>query len=272
MSKYLKLVNFEINRFIKLYAALLVITVISQFIGVLVQSKGYMKSAQETMAAQSLTKTAYIEQFGKLDFLNITNSLWFLVPIAICAVALIFYIFLVWYRDWFGKNTFIYRLLMLPTARLHVYLAKATAIFLMVFGLVAIQLIILPLEIALYESIVAEGFKVARTTFDIIHQNPLLNVLVPNTLVQFFLHYAIGFMAVFIIFTAIMFERSYRIRGILMGIVYHVVAWAVFLAPLFMTGFLYPKELLGVEIVIGLLVSGVSIWIGNLLLNKKVTV
>ena len=39
-------------------------------------------------------------------------------------VVLIIYVFFIWYRDWFGKNTFIYRLFMLPTARINVYLQR----------------------------------------------------------------------------------------------------------------------------------------------------
>ena len=35
---------------------------------------------------------------------------------------------------------------MLPTARINVYLAKATTILLFVFGLVALQLLLLPVE------------------------------------------------------------------------------------------------------------------------------
>ena len=41
--------------------------------------------------------------------------MWFLGPIALCIAALIIYVFFIWYRDWLGKNTFAYRLLMLPT-------------------------------------------------------------------------------------------------------------------------------------------------------------
>ena len=45
-------------------------------------------------------------------------------PIALCVVVLIIYVFFIWYRDWLGKNTFIYRLLMLPTARIQCLFSK----------------------------------------------------------------------------------------------------------------------------------------------------
>ena len=83
---------------------------------------------------------------GTMSFLNISKSVWFMGPIIVCGVTLIIYVFFIWYRDWLGKNTFSYRLLMLPTARINVYLAKATTILLYVLGLVALQLLLLPIE------------------------------------------------------------------------------------------------------------------------------
>ena len=77
----------------------------------------------------------------------------------LCGVALIIYVFFIWYRDWLGKNTFIYRLLMLPTARINVYLAKATTILLFVLGLVALQLLLLPIEGQVLQWMVPTEFR-----------------------------------------------------------------------------------------------------------------
>src|SRR5690625_4943892 len=143
MKNYLKLVNFEFNRFFKVYAALIAITVVSQITGIIVLSKSYMNEANTMIYNNGLSQATYIEQYGTMSFYSITQTFWVMGPIALCMGALIFYIFLTWYRDWFGKNTFIYRLLMLPTARLNVFLAKATSIMLMVLGLVSIQLLLL---------------------------------------------------------------------------------------------------------------------------------
>ncbi len=152
MMRYIKLVNFEINRFSKIYLSLLLITLVSQFAGVIIVTKSLLKDARETISNEKLSEAAYIANYGGIDFTHIANTLLFVGPIALSAVALIFYIFLIWYRDWFGKNTFIYRILMLPTSRLSIYLSKATAIFLMVLGLIAFQIIILPMENAIFHS------------------------------------------------------------------------------------------------------------------------
>src|SRR5699024_11106150 len=90
-----------------------------------------------------MSQASFIEQFGQFSFYDFGMSLWFVGPIALSIVVLLIYVFFIWYRDWFAKNTFIYRLLTLPTARLNVYLSNAPTIFLMVLELVALQLILI---------------------------------------------------------------------------------------------------------------------------------
>ncbi|MFE4240201.1 hypothetical protein [Peribacillus butanolivorans] len=277
MMRYLKLVNFEINRFSKIYLSLLLITLLSQFAGVIIVTKSLLNDARKIMSEEKLSEAAYITNYGGIDFSHIANTLWFQGPIALSAVALIFYIFLIWYRDWFGKNTFIYRLLMLPTSRLSIYLSKATAIFLMVLGLIAFQLIILPMENALFNSYVPESLlNMEMSTYSIAKLNSVLNLVIPSTFTQFLLSYGVGLMVMSILFTAIMFERSFRIKGIILGLVYTGIAAALFLAPVFIKAsenfYFYPNELLGILIALGSIVTGLSIWLGSWLLKNRVTV
>ncbi|WP_340372254.1 hypothetical protein [Peribacillus sp. FSL E2-0218] len=277
MMRYIKLVNFEINRFSKIYLTLLLITVLSQFAGVLIVTKSLINDAKETMLQEKLTEAAYLSQYGGIDFTHIANTLWFLGPIALSAVALIFYIFLIWYRDWFGKNTFIYRLLMLPTSRLSLYLSKATAIFLMVLGLIAWQMILLPLENALFNSSVPESLLVMeRSIFSIAKANEVLTLIMPTTFKDFLFSYCIGLMVMSVLFTAIMFERSFRMKGILLGLVYGGVAAVLFLTPVFIhesgTFHFYSNELFGLLLTLGIIVTGLSIWLGSWLLKNRVTV
>ncbi|MFD9628166.1 hypothetical protein [Peribacillus muralis] len=277
MMRYIKLVNFEINRFSKIYLTLLLITLLSQFAGVLIVTKSLLNSAKETMLQEKLTEAAYLSEYGGIDYTHIANTLWFLGPIALSAVALIFYLFLIWYRDWFGKNTFIYRLLMLPTSRLSIYLSKATAIFLMVLGLIAWQMILLPLENALFNSSVPESFlNMEMSTSSIAAANRVLMLIIPSTFTQFLLSYGIGLMVMSILFTAIMFERSFRMKGILLGLLYGGVAAALFLAPVFIMAsgifHFYTNELFGLLLTLGIIVTGLSIWLGSWLLKNRVTV
>ncbi|AXI07925.1 hypothetical protein CUC15_02545 [Oceanobacillus zhaokaii] len=277
MKSYLKLVNFEISRFMKIYLVLIGITILSQLIGVIVVAKNYVANANEVIYVDSMPLEQFIEQYGKMNMTAVVETLWFAGPIALCAAALIFYIFFIWYRDWVGKNTFIYRLFMLPTARLNVLLSKATAIFLMVLGLISIQLILLPIGSMLLKWNVSMDFRADMTIREIINNSHYLFILIPDSFIQFVINYGIGFMVVFVLFTAILMERSFRWSGILLGIVYCVIAAVVFLAPFiyeigFQASFFYPMELLVIETILGMLVIAMSILISSFLLNKKVSV
>ncbi|UJL46860.1 hypothetical protein KFZ58_02600 [Virgibacillus sp. NKC19-16] len=279
MNRYLKLVHFELGRFMKIYLVLIAITIVSQIAGVIVKSRSYLSDANKAIYEDLIPMEQFLEQTGPMSMIQINQSIWFMGPIALCIVALLFYCFFIWYRDWLGKNTFIYRLLMLPTARLNVFLAKATAIFLMVLGLVSLQLILLPIESTILKWIVPVDFRMDMAIGEIINTsvNGVLQLLIPQSFIQFVINYGIGFMAVFVLFTAILFERSFRWKGILLGVIYGVLAFTVFLLPIilelfFQINYLYPVELLVVETILGIFVIGVTIWMSNYLLNKKVTV
>ncbi|MFC4559508.1 hypothetical protein ACFO3D_15015 [Virgibacillus kekensis] len=277
MNRYIKLVNFELKRFMKVYLALIVITILAQTAGVILTANEYLGRANKAIYEELVPATQFIEQYGQFSFLNIARTTWFMGPIALSAAALIFYIFMIWYRDWFGKNTFIYRLLMLPTARLNVLLSKATSIFLMVLGLVSVQYILLPFETAIMNWRVPAEFRADLPIQEIIQNFPYLSILLPQSFLEFVLYYGAGFMVITMLFAAILFERSFRWKGILIGVGYVVLSAVVFLTPLLtilFTGedYLYPLEMLAAEIILGVVVMCFSIWLGNHLLNKKITV
>ncbi|WP_409291288.1 hypothetical protein [Peribacillus sp. SCS-37] len=274
---FLKLLNFEISRFIKIYVSLLVLTVVVQFSGVLILSNKIVNNAEGIMKEEMISLQQYLQNYGKTDFSSIMGSLWFLTPIMISAAALLLYLFLIWYREWTGKNTFIYRLLMLPASRMNIYFTKAMTILLMVLGLVALQLAILPLEISMFKAIVPADYRVDLEMKILIYSNPATMILIPPTFMQFLLHYSGGIMAVFVLFTAILLERSFRIKGIILGVLYCAGALALIVLPLFYAVIkgemlLYPSEVLLLEVVLGLLVCGISIWMSARLLNKRVSV
>jgi hypothetical protein len=276
MKNYLKLVNFEFNRVAKLFAVLLGITLVAQVIGVIVQSRNYLNMANEKIYEELMPKAQFLAEFGQISFLQIVRSAWFMGPIALCVAGVAFYIFLIWYRDWFGKNTFIYRLLMLPTTRLNIFFAKITNILLMTFGLVAFQLILLPIETTVLKWMVPNEFRNDIGIKEIV-SSPELNMIVPSSVVELILYYGAGLLAVSILFTGILFERSFKWKGIFAGVIYGVASVIVFISPfllheLVLHGFFYPVELLLLEIIMGLIVLSASIWMSGFLLKKKITV
>lgn len=279
MMNYLKLVDFELKRFINIYFVLIGLTIASQITGVIVVSKRYVGEANQAIYGNAMPMAEYVETYGAMDMFQITQTVWFVVPIGLSAAALIFYCFLIWYRDWFGKNTFIYRLLMLPTARINVFLAKASALFLMVLGLVGIQLILLPIEQMVMQWMVPLELRTDLTLSQIISGSPggFLQLLLPKNFIQFLLNYGIGFMMVFHLFTAILFERSFRFKGIVFGVLYYILINILFVLPIlielfFTKGYFYLGELFVIEIILGLMVTVLSIGMSHYLLNRKINV
>ena len=211
MNRFLKLVHFEWSRFFKIYLVLIGITTLFQIIAVITESKIYLNRANDLIYKELMPKAEFIEEYGTFSFFEVTNSTWFLGPIALSIAALLIYVFFIWYRDWLGKNTFAYRLLMLPTTRMNVYLAKATTILLFVLGLVALQLLLLPVEGQVIKWLVPNEFRSDLSVYEITKLN-YLNLFFPRTFLEFVIYYGAGMIAVLTVFNAILFERSFPFK------------------------------------------------------------
>lgn len=274
MKQFLKLVNFEFNRFFKLFLVLIGITILTQIIGVIITARMHAKRAIEWIYGEHMSKGDI--QLAPFSFYDFSQTVWFMGPIALGVATLLIYVFFIWYRDWLGKNTFSYRLFMLPIARIQIYLAKAATIFLYVLGLIALQLLLLPVEIQILKRIVPSEFRNDLSINEITRiQN--LALFIPNSFGEFVLYYAAGIGAISIVFTAILFERSYRVKGIMYGILFCAASQFVFFAPLLLNTFVlrnyfYPTELFFMELATGLIVVAGSIWTANFLIKNKVRV
>lgn len=275
MKNYLKLLNFEVNRFFKLYLTLIGMVIVSQFIGAVVVSKGYMNDVDQVMYKKQLSMSQYIKDYGLFYFDQFVGSEWFLLPIFFSIAVLMIYVFFIWYRDWFGKNTFIYRLLMLPTERITIYFSKLTTIMLFVLGLVALQMVLISIEMQIVNSIIPTDLQSHFSIYDF-DSLDMLDWLYPNTLTEFFLIYGVGLIFVAVLFTAILIERSYGLKGIFFAIVYGMLSFGVFIAPLLvnrlLNGYFYSLEVFLMELVISIIVLVSAIWIANNLLKYKIRV
>jgi len=212
----------------------------------------------------------------RCHFLDFVETLWFVGPIALSVVALQIYVYFIWYRDWLGKNTFSYRLLTLPVARIQIYLAKATTILLYVLGLVALQLLLLQVEIQVLKWMIPQEFRLDYSVSEITSLS-YLYILFPSSLIEFVLYYGVGMMAVLVVFTAILFERSYRMKGILYAALYCALSLFIFLLPVLLNDFVfnnyfYVMELFVMELIAGILVLAGAIWTGNYLMKNKIRV
>ncbi|GIQ71357.1 hypothetical protein DUZ99_17985 [Xylanibacillus composti] len=278
MNQFWKLIHYEFARLRALYLTLMAATVLVQFGGMIWYVRSTIDRIELRMQRGAISAMEYVNDYGPVSFFDYTqHSIWFTVPIALCIAALFIYVFLIWYRDWWGKNMFIYRLLMLPHSRMYLYGAKLAVILMSVLGLVAFQLLILPMQIQAFAWLMPEAFHLSVSTHSVILGNPLLHILIPGAFSDFVLSYAIGAAGVIIVFTAILLERSYRWKGIIAGIVYCTAAAIVFLLPILLSEmindqYLYPMELFWLTVGTGLIVTATSIWLSFNLLKNKVSV
>ena len=277
MKHYFKLVNFEFERLAKGYGGLLLFTILSQLTAVFLTTRRYMNDIQNLIFKQQFTEKAALENMGSISMLNITRTSLFNAPIALGITALLLYCLLIWYRDWFGKNTFIYRLLMLPVNRMSLFFSKLTVIFTAVLGLIGTQIALLLLENKLLTMLVPAIYRADMSLFEIINFSEILNILIPTTFINFLLSYGIGLLAVILLFTLILMERSFHIKGAVLGILYAVFSGFLLALPSILQVELkkiifYPSELFLITTTIGILLIFLSIGISHYLLNKKVTV
>lgn len=277
MKNFIKLVNFELNRFFPIYAALGILTIILQVIGVFITSNDYIYQIEEQTKMGIVKESAIILEIGQMGMSRFVGSLWFVGPIALCVVTLLIYSLFIWYRDWFGKNTFIYRLLMLPTERLNLYLSKAVAIFLMVLGLVTLQLVLLLVEEQLFSMLIPAAYIKTSTISQTILGSKYLLVLYPTSFIAALANYSRGFIAILVLFTLILLERSFKFKGLLLAGVYSVLTLICLFAPywiqaIFNRQLFFTSELFWITLALTFVVGAISIWISHRLLNKRITV
>lgn len=274
--KFLKLVNFELNRFSKFYYLLVVAIILIQLSLAAYIVNDYMRMLKASLKSGQ-TMPDFLDSNGNISILNVTETNLFMVSVMLGVLVLGIYLFFIWYRDWFGKHTFIYRLLTLPASRMNMYFAKAAAILLMIFGLLAVQVFLLHIIALMIETWVPGNY---RSEFNFYHlmEASQLNIVLPHSFIGFLCSYGAGLVVLFTLFTSILLERSYRLRGVILGGIYAAVAIFVFTIPLWYTGLseegvlLYPDEERLAMFATGLVVVIGSILLSRYLLKHKITV
>ncbi|MEK3793474.1 hypothetical protein MKX42_17225 [Paenibacillus sp. FSL R7-0204] len=270
MNRYLKLVHLEVQRFQYVLFSLMSLTAVFQIIRLVLAVQVRVNNWKEAARLENQTP----HNFSFADIIG-DSQFWFTIPILISITVLGLYVFLIWYLDWIGRDKFAYRMFTLPTARWNVYIAKATAIFLFVFALVAFQLLLLLLERQLFNWMVPAEYRISSLFAEAVASNRVFNqILLPQDGLQFVVYYGIGILAVCVIFTAILLERCYRWTGIIYAILYVAACGTVigFTVHLNAYGYFYPRELTAIRMVVYLAVLGITLTLGFRLISKKITV
>lgn len=277
MKHFMQLTNFEVSRFFKMFMVIVVLTFFIQITGTALSAYNYMRQVNQLVTSGASQKEV-LEQLSSFSLLDIVTSIYFVLPIFVGVTALLFYTFFIWYRDWFAKSTFIYRLLTLPTSRMNVYFAKLATIMLLTLGLTAFQLILLVIENKMLQFIVPKPYRTDYSISQVIINSEYLSAMLPTSFLEFILYYALGLIFTIVIFTAILFERSYKLIGAIIGAFYVAVMSVIMFAPFFVhyvmigTEYLYPMEFFYLMVGLSLLILIGSLFVSRYLINKKVTV
>ena len=271
MMNFFKLLNFETNRFWNPFAFLATCIAVFQLCGLFIMTRSF----NNNIRSATMDNSEYAIEHSKFEFFYFINSMWFIVPIIISSTVLSLYIFIIWYREWYGKSSFIYRLLMLPTARITVYVAKLCTVLLFTFGLLAWQVGLVIIEQIVAKALIPASLYSKESNFSAYLNEPL-SIFIPTTITGFILLYGFGAIIVIVLFTSILLERSYRLKGIGFAILYSLLVMIVLLSPFLIkvifNNSLYLSELTLLTILTSIIVIAVSILLSRYLLKYKVAV
>lgn len=271
---YIKLVNFELQRFWKLYVVLLSVIAALQIGAAFYRAKEFKAYAAHVMKREQLDADIFVTNYSAFSYSNFFNDSLVELSIMLGFVVIVLYIFFIWYRDWLGKSSFIYRLLMLPSTRIHLFTSKLTTILLLTLGLTGLQVILIPITRFIIEAIVPHTLYEAENIV-YIFSDDLLSLFIPHSLIEALFIYSVGIALVTIAFTSILLERSFGVLGILAAIVYSVVTFSVIVMPLFWlhnVSTLYTSELYVCMFCVAVVVCVISTSVSYYLLKTKITV
>ena len=278
LKSFVHLTSFEVNRLFKFLVSIMSLTVLANLIGFTLVPWQYTSDINQYMVQENATATQALDIFSPFTLSRVTHSFWVMGPVALGVIAFLFYSFFIWYREWFGRNTFAYRLLMLPVSRMQLFFSKLLTIFIGIFSLVSIKLISLYIGHHIALAIVPEEFTTNLSFLHMLSEQFTFYYVLPIESSFFFPSIGLGLVFLIVLFTIILMERSFAIKGIVMGAAYGtgallLVVFPFFLGDLFSNYYLlYDSELLLIEVTILLIISIVSIGISRHLLKHKITI
>lgn len=274
MKKFISLLSFEMNRFLKFLLPTLVIVAVLQVFSALTKIFSY-NSELERMVARGES----LDFVSEFTVHNITGSTLFELSILLIVLMFAFYSFFTWYREWLGKNTFIYRLLMLPTNRTYVILTKSLVFLIGGLLAFAFQFGMYFVHLNLAEWLVTSTHYQSLGIHDVQPMYGIIqHVLFPKTVFQFLSYYSFAFAALISLFTGIIIERSFGMKGFIFGVIYFVGYFTLF-GLIRSIGYsfkspitLLPSQLAIIVVVYQFIAIGLGYLISGQLLKKKIKV
>lgn len=207
----------------------------------------------------------FVRDYGPVSIVAIANqSFFYLLPFYASFISVCLYAVFIWYREWVGKHSFIYRLLLLPINRVNLLFSKLTAILIMLLTVYTLQIALIPLhELILHIRLPAAMVEKSSTFFFMNLFTPIWPVgytdihwlLILKSLVLFLLFLITSS-------TMILLERSFRIKGFLGACLFALLSFCSYIGiSLALDHTIYPSELIIVQIVFCLLLIGLNLFL-----------
>ena len=194
------------------------------------------------------------------------------MAMAFAVLLCLLYSLVIWYRDYFSKSKTIATLLMLPQKRFNIYISKFLTVIMMIFGIIASQFLFWFIDLVIIKIILnvnTEGFLNVFKTM-LVQQNMISN-LVFNQPIDFMMVDILGvIIAVTVLFTGVIIERSFRKIGVALGSIYVVASIGIYIYVT-VSYCIYSDILLKAHLLYYILMFIVSILISINLLNKRVS-
>ncbi|TCI69357.1 MULTISPECIES: hypothetical protein [unclassified Exiguobacterium] len=263
----LKLIGWELDRVKKMYGLLLGVLMTIQFgwLAVFiwrntVLNEEYRREGQSLLVVfhSYLMSTPYILSIGIGLIVMLVFSGW------------------IWYREFWGRGTFMMRLLTLPTKRIQLFISKFITVMMMILGLIAVQWFALVIEYQIFTTwLDGQGIR-QQDTFADIRQLDVFSLLYPTSFVNFIIHVMLIAFVVLTVFTFVLVERSLWQRTIFSPLVSIALIGGVLAIPstifYVIEQYLFMDEL-ALILVIGFLFSVATLTIiARQYLQKKISV
>lgn len=222
-NKFIYLLNNEVSKSVKIFIAFLILFLLGHiglFTWVIISINGHIKEYIST----GKTLESYVAQNGKCSFSMILDNVGKQIFMVICFGILVIFLYaiIIWIREWFGNNKTVYTLMSLPVSRHSIILSKLICILIMGSTFISTHIMALFIDNFILNTFMASGVIQKEDVLTSFFHNSICEIF-PNNLPMFIFMFSIIMCAVLIIFNCVMLERSFRWKGIVLGIINIIV-------------------------------------------------
>lgn len=273
-KKFIYLLNNEIDRGKKIMFTAFVFIIVAALLLYSFEVVSVKKEILDAIKYNSLNEYMvnkfYSESISPINFSFQIELVTVIFSTSIGLGILLVYAAFTWYREWFGSNKTIYTLLMLPTSKSKVIIAKLISImyyFLILVAMVYISLIFqYKIFYLIMPSNVVERIGIIKYIQEIIYEYPFINSIYVGLFILFFIS------VILIIFVAVFIERYIRIKGLIISIIYGFAYIALYTYIPFCVLKLYQVEIIMYFFTISMVAIILNFKFAKYLLENKVSV